>query len=123
MASTPPSTEVGFHQLRTRAPAANPGGTRPDAIAPATVPRKNGVSTDEVANAAPNRKRCHSTSAALRKAKAAPRAMMPSAASVSGRDSVDMTAAKTRGEPGPNQTETTKKPNGGGPPNRARGPF
>ena len=93
------NTEVGFHQLRSRSPAASPAGTRPDAMAPATVPRKNGVSTDEDANAAPNTRRCHGTVLVLRNAKAAPRAMMPSAARVSGTYRVDITAAKTGGNP------------------------
>ncbi len=52
-ASTPASSEVGFSQLPSTSPRAMPGGTRPEAIAPATVPRKNGVTTDELANAAP----------------------------------------------------------------------
>jgi hypothetical protein len=39
--------ETGFTQLVTGSPFALPIGTRPEATAPATVPMKNGVSTDE----------------------------------------------------------------------------
>src|SRR3954466_15564135 len=68
-ASTPPKMEVGLTQLdhgsppppppppAPRPPPAPPAGTRPDAIAPATVPMKKGTSTDEMANAAPKFRR------------------------------------------------------------------
>jgi hypothetical protein len=78
------AADVRFHQLSTRSPAAIPGGTRPEAIAPAVAPRKAGVSTLDSANAAPNSRCCHNSVLALRNANAAPRAMMPIATSVSG---------------------------------------
>jgi hypothetical protein len=61
-----------------------PAGTRPEAIPPATVPRKNGVSTDAPANAAPNSRAVSEVVLSLRNANAEPRAMIPSATSVSG---------------------------------------
>lgn len=94
-----PSIEVGLTHAPTRSPLARPGGTRPDATAPATVPRKNGVSTDDSAKAAPNRRCCHSSVLLLRNANAAPLPMIPKAASVRGMYSVDITAAKTAGKP------------------------
>ena len=47
---TPTRIETGFSQLDQGSPAALPGGTRPEAIAPTTVPMKNGVITEEAAN-------------------------------------------------------------------------
>jgi len=52
-ARTPPRIDVGLIQLVQGSPASPPAGTRPDAMAPATVPMKNGTSTDEMAKAAP----------------------------------------------------------------------
>ena len=49
MASTPTVIETGFSQEVTRSPRALPTGTRPVAIAPMTVARANGVSTDDSA--------------------------------------------------------------------------
>jgi len=57
----PQVNEVGLAQLVMMLPRARPGGTRSDAMAPAIVPRKNGVMTEENANAAPNRRRCQSS--------------------------------------------------------------
>ena len=45
--STPVSSESGLSQLVTASPAALPTGTRPEAIAPTTVPMKNGVSSEK----------------------------------------------------------------------------
>ncbi len=45
--SAPISSDSGLSQLVTGSPTAFPTGTRPAAIAPTTVPRKNGVSSDE----------------------------------------------------------------------------
>ena len=53
-ANAPVMTDIGFSQLVIASPGAIPGGTRPDATPPAAAPRKNGVTTDEDANAAPN---------------------------------------------------------------------
>ncbi len=58
-------------------------GTSPEATAPATVPRKNGVSTEEIPNtrvAGP----CTGPVSAWRKAKPEPRRTIPSAASARG---------------------------------------
>src|SRR5215208_3114349 len=59
-ASSPPRIEVGLSQLDQWSPATPPGGTRPDATAPATAPKQNGTKTDDVANAAP-KLRCDDT--------------------------------------------------------------
>ena len=48
--SAPIRSESGLSQLVTASPAALPTGTRPEAIAPTTVPMKNGVSSDERPN-------------------------------------------------------------------------
>ena len=61
-----------------------PGGTRLEATPPTTVPRKNGVANDESAKQAPKKRRIGSELMLLRNAKAAPRAIIPNAASVSG---------------------------------------
>ena len=45
--STPVRIDTPLSQLVTGSPAAFPSGTRPDAIAPTTVPMKNGVSNEE----------------------------------------------------------------------------
>ena len=90
--STPIASELPFTQLVSRSPSPS-AGTRPDAIPPTTVPMKNGVSSDDSANIAPNARRCSTGSTALRNAKPAPRRTIPSAASVSGTNSVDMIAA------------------------------
>ena len=85
---------VTLSQLETGSPLALPIGTCSDAIAPTAVPRKNGVSTDEIAKAAPAARRPRSVLATLRKAKPEPRSTMPSAASASGMNSVDITDEK-----------------------------
>jgi len=71
------------------------------ATAPAMVPRKNGVTTEEAAKQAPKRRLSHSSDSgtALRKAKAAPRMITPKATAVSGRYSVDMIEANASGKP------------------------
>jgi hypothetical protein len=48
------------------------------------VPRKNGVASDDSAKQAPKKRRADSVLMLLRNAKAAPRAIMPKAARVSG---------------------------------------
>ncbi len=45
--SAPVSRETTLSQLVTASPAALPTGTRPEAIAPTTVPMKNGVSSEK----------------------------------------------------------------------------
>src|SRR3954454_9129740 len=89
-ASTPPKIEVGLIQLDHGSPSSPPAGTRPDAMAPATVPMKKGTSTDEIANAAPKFRRSRVRNTALRKAKLEPRSTMPSAASVRGTNRVSV---------------------------------
>src|SRR6202162_6351857 len=51
-ARQPPTSDVGLSQELIRSPYP-PAGTRPDAIAPATVPKKNGVISDDAAKTAP----------------------------------------------------------------------
>ena len=55
--SAPIRIESGLSQLVTGSPAALPTGTRPEAIAPTTVPRKKGVSTDAAAKSGSARRR------------------------------------------------------------------
>ena len=81
---TPPRIEVGFTQLVMTSPCAMPGGTRPEATPPTTAPRKYGVTRDDRANDKPRNRRIGSVVMLLRKAKAAPRAIMPNAARVNG---------------------------------------
>ena len=87
---TPIRIETGFSQLVTGSPSALPTGTRPEAIAPTTVPMKKGVTTDEIANAASARRRCDGLSTTLWKANPEPRRTIPRAARQSGMNSVDM---------------------------------
>src|SRR4051812_34547164 len=83
-----------------------PGGTRSEAIAPAAAPRKNGVNTDDAANATP-KSRCRDNSRlALRNANAAPRPIMPNATRVSGMYNVDAIAANTGGKTVHKRTST-----------------
>src|SRR4051812_22334704 len=81
---TPPRADVGLTQLVMTSPAAIPGGTRPEATPPTTAPRKYGVISDDNANEAPRNRRMPSVVMLLRNANAAPRAIIPKAASVSG---------------------------------------
>ena len=71
-------------------PSALPIGTRPDAIAPTTVPMKKGVSTDETANSHIATRRPPTRAATSWKAKPAPRSTIPSATRLSGMNSVDV---------------------------------
>src|SRR6185312_4729902 len=81
--STPVITDTGFHQLVIALPAPTAAGT---------VPRKNGVITEEKAKAAPKIRRCHTAVTLLRNANAEPRAITPNAAQVSGIQRVEATA-------------------------------
>jgi hypothetical protein len=58
--------------------------TRPDAMPPSTVPKKNGTSTDASAKTAPSVRASAIVAAWPRRANAVPRAMMPRAARKSG---------------------------------------
>ena len=84
-------------QLRSTSPAPTRVGTRPEAIAPVAAPRKNGVTTEERAKAAPKSRRSAGSVTDLRKAKAEPRRMTPKATAVSGTESVAMIAANAEG--------------------------
>ena len=66
-----------------------PTGTRPEAIPPIAAPRQNGISTEEDANSAPSARASRIVPACPRRANAAPRKMIPSAARNSGIDSVE----------------------------------
>ena len=81
--SAPVSSGSGASQLEKASPLPS-AGTLPAAIAPTTVPMKNGVSTEERAKAAPIARRYSSRWIDLRKAKPAPRRTIPSAARASG---------------------------------------
>ena len=94
----PVNSDVGLIQDDHGSPYP-PSGTRPEASEPAIVPRKNGASTEEVANTTPNSFACHSVSLYLRNAKLAPRRTMPTSASTSGTYSVVIAAANDRGKP------------------------
>ena len=76
-----------------------PAGTRPDAIAPATAPMQYGTSTDEIAKIAPKSRRSDVRKTLLRNAKLEPRSTMPSAASVSGTNSVSVIDANASENP------------------------
>ena len=90
----------------TGSPFAFPIGTRPEATAPATVPMKKGVITDERANAQVARRRPRSLAATPWKANPAPRSTIPRAARLSGMNRVDMIDAKASGNPVHSTTST-----------------
>ena len=81
-------------------------GTRPEAMAPATVPRKKGVTTDEAAKTTPKNRAWPKVAAYLRNANAEPRSTMPTRARTSGTASVVATAAKVEGKPVHHTTST-----------------
>ena len=96
-AMRPPKIEVGLTQESISGPRAD-AGTRPDAIAPATQPKKNGVISDEAAKIAPNSRAWARVAAYLRKANDAPRKTIPSSARSSGMTSVLIIAANDSGK-------------------------
>ena len=104
-ATTPPIIEVGVSQLPSSSPSPS-SGTRPEAIAPAVAPRKNGVISEEPAKTTPNSCAWRTLPAYLRKANAAPRSTMPSRARSIGRISVLIAAAKAVGKPVHHVTRT-----------------
>src|ERR1700674_2759582 len=97
-ARQPPTSDVGLSQELIRSPYP-PAGTRPDAIAPATVPKKNGVISDDAAKTAPNNRASAKVAAYLRKAKLAPRNTIPASASHNGMNKVVVAAANAIGNP------------------------
>jgi hypothetical protein len=104
--SAPTSNDTPLSQLVTGSPSAWPTGTRPEAIAPTTVPMKNGVSRDE----RPNR-RCAtslplSVRAVLWNANPEPRSTIPSAARLSGMNKVGKMDPKASGNPVQSTTRT-----------------
>ena len=94
-------------QLVTASPAALPTGTRPEAIAPTTVPKKNGVTTDETAKARSARRCPETVRATLWKANPEPRSTIPSAARLIGMKRVDMIDPKAS-EKAVHRTTSTK---------------
>src|SRR6476660_5106900 len=101
----PPTTDVGLSHDLIGSPYPS-AGTRPEAIAPATVPRKNGVITDEPAKITPKNLACAYVSAYSRNAKPAPRSTIPASASIIGINSVVVAAAKAMGNPVHHMTRT-----------------
>ena len=105
--SAPITSESGFSQLDTASPAALPTGTRPPAMAPTTVPMKNGVSSDATLEEplgtppGPVTRR-----AVLWKANPDPRSTMPSAARLSGMNSVEKIASNAEEKPVQRTTST-----------------
>src|ERR1700694_260573 len=87
----PPRIDVGV----THAVAVP--GTRPEAIAPQTVPKKNAVTTDDEANTTPARRRSEVRTSALRNANALPRRTIPRAARPRGMNRVVVMAANAAG--------------------------
>src|ERR1700758_3435707 len=96
-AMQPPTPVVGLTQEPIGSPYP-PAGTRPDAVAPATVPRKNGVTTDEAAKIVLKNLAFSKVAEYLRNAKLAPRKRIPAKASMSGMNSVVIAAAKAVGK-------------------------
>src|ERR1700758_37971 len=96
-AMQPPTSDVGLIHEPIGSPYP-PAGTRPDAIAPTTVPRKNGVTTDEAAKIVLKNLAFSKLAGDLRNAKSAPRKRIPAKASMSGMNSVVIAAAKAVGK-------------------------
>src|SRR4051812_1606861 len=97
-ARQPPTSDVGLSHDPTASPYPL-AGTRPEATAPATVPRKKGVISDEPAKIAPNNRACAIVAEYLRNAKLAPRNTIPANASIIGMNSVVIAAANALGKP------------------------
>src|ERR1700693_1026784 len=96
-ARQPAISDVGVIHVQIRSPYPR-AGIRPEAIAPATVPRKNGVISDDAAKIAPNNLAWVKVSAYLRNAKLAPRKTIPASASISGMNRVVVAAANAAGK-------------------------
>src|SRR5262249_11976107 len=106
IARIPPRNEVGLIQLLQMSPPVPPAGTRPDAIAPPTQPLKKGTRRDEDAKAAPKFRLLRGGGTPFRNAKLAPRSTMPSAANVSGTNSVRVIDWNASGKPVHSTTST-----------------
>ena len=117
-AITPPKNDVGVSQDDHRSPRPC-AGTRPEAIAPATAPRKNGVTTEEAAKTTPKNRARPRVSEYLRNAKLEPRSTIPSSAKSIGRISVDIAEANDSGNAGPPDHEHVDQPHVVGLPDRA----
>ena len=104
--SAPTTSESGLSQLDTASPAALPTGTRPPAIAPTTVPMKNGVSSEATSKSPWETTRPRDRRAALWKANPDPRRTMPSAARLSGMNSVEKIASNADEKPVHSTTRT-----------------
>ena len=104
--SAPVTSESVLSQLVTASPAALPTGTRPPAIAPTTVPRKNGVSTDDAPKTTVARARPRARRAVCWNAKPAPRSTIPNAARLSGMNSVEKIDSNADGKPVHRTTRT-----------------
>src|SRR4051794_16771845 len=89
IASAPTSADVGFSHDDHGSPAALPTRTRPEATPPSAAPKQNGISTEEDANNAPSTRASRIVPACPRRANAAPRKMIPTAARKRGIDSVE----------------------------------
>ena len=87
-------------------PVALPTGTRPPAIAPTTVPRKNGVSTDASPKSVSAKARPRARRAVWWNANPAPRNTTPSAARLSGMNRVEKIASNADEKPVQSTTNT-----------------
>ena len=99
-ARTPPRIDVGLTQLAHGSPASPPAGTRPGGDrARRPRPCSTARAPTRAANAAPKLRRSRVRNTALRNAKLEPRSTMPSAASVSGTNSVSVIEANASEKP------------------------
>ena len=108
----------------TASPSALPTGTRPEAIAPTTVPMKKGVTSEESAESALGEAPvAESPRAILWKANPEPRRTIPSAARLSGMNSVDMIEENADRERGPEHDQHEDQPDVVGLPDGADRPV
>jgi len=83
-AIAPIHSDVEFVQAPNGRPGSPSAGTCPDATAPIAQPRKNGMRTEASAKVAPSSRASAIVAASPRRANAAPRKMIPTAARKSG---------------------------------------
>src|SRR5437764_10618787 len=86
----PTEIDVELSQLDHRLPCSFPGGTRADAIPPSAAPSMNGVTSDEIPNAADSTRLRPAFWAILRNANPEPRTTIPTPARMIGMNSVFM---------------------------------